>query len=115
MPGIYIYACPGTPKLNQVDILSERYFENFIDITLEWLEEDYVTYKLVVSPEVAVMFSDVTTAHLTLFYNVQFTVHVMGTLCGHNTTFMKQLYYYGEFGELLRTSWSLQNENNFDS
>ena len=78
--------CTGTPNFPQVRIISERHNDNYIDATLGWSREDYVTYSLTVSPDVATRFSDLNVAHLTLFYDVQFNVHVTANLCGRNTT-----------------------------
>ena len=76
-----------------VNIVSEEFYSNSITVVLEWNEEIGVTYDVAVYPNVTKTFKSKAGLHLSILYNVQYTVNVEASLCGQLTFDVSQLLY----------------------
>ena len=67
-----------------------------ITVLLEWMAENGVAYNASSFPQVPIAkFSD-TSIELGVFYNINYAVTVLATLCGQNTVNTTLTIYFGE-------------------
>ena len=66
--------------------ISQRFETNGITVFLEWAYKNGLSYSVVVDPEVAVNYTGLSSAQLSLSYNLKYNINITASLCGRNNT-----------------------------
>ena len=78
-----------TPHMN----ISQWFETNGITVFLEWAYKNGASYNVVVDPEVAVNYTGLSSAQLSLSYNLKYNISITASLCGRNSTTFHTLNY----------------------
>ena len=80
-------------------ITSEEFRADNIMVTVEWTQEEGVTYQIIIIPEIPITFTGESSIQLILPYNTNYNLSVEATLpCQHQAHSHVQLFY-GEFND----------------
>ena len=85
---IIMYAAPSNVVVN----ISDFFGINSVTATLEWTQENDVTYNVSIFPLVTVETSEGSSVQLTLLYNIHYNVSIVATRCGKSTTIITLHY-----------------------
>ena len=102
---LIMYAAPSNVMVN----VSEFFDMNSIMATLEWTQENDVTYNISIFPQILVAnikMSGSSSIQLTLLYNTYYNVSIVATRCETTTTIIP-LHY----GEMLKVNFIIHLQN----
>ena len=67
-----------------------------VTVILHWTQVLIASYKIIVSPQTALMFSGNASVQLVVSYNTLYNVSVVASLCGQTMSNNFELYYDGK-------------------
>ena len=93
---VYLHNIPHynvtvTPILN----ISDQFAPNNVAVTLVWSHKNGISYSISVDPQAMddINFTGKNSARLMLLYDTKYSVSVVASLCGHNSTALNVINY----------------------